>query len=203
MSLIEQSRGIIAVIRLERRLPLALAKALVDGGIATLELTLTTPEALGSIAELVQALPECLIGAGTVLEPAQARNAIAAGARFCVSPAFDPRVLEVCQAGNIPYVPGAFTPTELLQAHRSGVEAIKLYPARVLGPSGLRELLAPLPLLRLIPSGGVTLANAAEWIAAGALAVSLGSALLDRSDIAAATVAERARTLVAALRGAR
>ena len=199
MSVLEQSGGIIAVIRLERRLPLALAKALAQGGITALELTLTMPEAVSSIREVVDALPNCLVGAGTVLDPEQAGAAIAAGARYCVSPAFDPGVQAVCREREIPYIPGAFTPTELLQAHRSGVEVIKLYPARVLGPSGLRELLAPMPFLRLIPSGGVTLANAAEWIAAGASAVSVGSALLDRADLPPATVTERARELVSKL----
>ena len=203
MRLLEQSGGIIAVIRLERQLPLALAKALAEGGISVLELTLTTPLALRSIEELGAALPECLIGAGTVLDAEQAEAAIAAGARFCVSPAFDRQVQEVCRAQGVPYVPGAFTPTELLQAHRSGAEVIKLYPARGLGPSGLRELLAPLPFLRLIPSGGVTIANAGEWIAAGAAAVSVGSALVDRADLSPARVTEQARELVAAVRAVR
>jgi 2-dehydro-3-deoxyphosphogluconate aldolase/(4S)-4-hydroxy-2-oxoglutarate aldolase len=199
MSLLEQGGGIIAVIRLERRLPLALAKALAEGGITTLELTLTMPDASSSIQEVAEALPHCLVGAGTVLDPEQAEAAIAAGARFCVSPAFDPRVQAFCLEQGIPYIPGAFTPTELLQAHGAGADAIKLFPARLLGPSGLRDLLAPMPFLRLIPSGGVSLANAAEWIAAGAAAVSVGSALLDRVDLPPATATERARELVTAV----
>jgi len=195
--------GVIAVIRLDRRLPAPLAHALVEGGIPVLELTLTTPGALDSIAELVASLPACLIGAGSVLDASQAGAAIGAGARFCVGPAFDAGASALCAERAIPYIPGAFTPTELLQAHRSGASAIKLFPARVLGPAGLRELLAPLPFLKLVPSGGVTLANAGDWLRAGAAAVSVGSALLDRADLSPESLTERARALVAAVQGAR
>lgn len=196
-------RGVIAVIRLHEPLPRAAAEAILAGGISVLELTLTTPEALESIAELRAAQPYAVIGAGSVLDAQQARAAVSAGAQFCVSPCFDTGVQALCREQKIPYLPGAFTPTELLTAHRAGVTALKLFPAKSLGPDGLRDLLAPLPFLRLVPSGGVSLANAAEWIRAGAVAVSVGSALLATANPDLTELTSRTRALLAAVRAAR
>ena len=195
--------GVIAVIRLDRRLPAAAAAAIAAGGIPVLELTLTTPDALASITELRAALPECLVGAGTVLDARQARDAISAGAQFCVSPVFDPGAHAVCRDREVLYIPGAFTPTEILAAHRAGAEHIKLFPAARLGPGGLRDILAPLPFLRLVPSGGVSLANTGEWVAAGAAAVSVGTALLESADTAPSLLTSRARAFVNAVQAAR
>ena len=195
--------GVIAVVRLRTPLPLGAAQALAAGGITAIELTLTTPGALDSLAELRAALPDCLIGAGTVLDAGSAREVLAAGAQFVVSPVHDAEVHALCRARGVPYVPGAFTPTELFQAHQAGAELIKLFPAGRLGPRYLADLLAPMPFLRLVPSGGVSLENAAEWIRAGAAAVSIGGALLDDGTLDPGVLTERARALVSAVRGAR
>jgi len=194
---------IIAVIRLNRPLPLAAARAIAAGGISAIELTLTTPGALDSIAELVKALPDCQIGAGTVLDEVQARSGLAAGASFCVSPVYDPLIQELCREAAAGYMPGGFTPTELLAAHRSGASRIKLFPAGAVGPGYVRDLLAPMPFLSLVPSGGVSAGNAAAWLEAGAKAVSVGSALLDDETLDPATLEDRARKLVAAVNAVR
>ncbi len=194
---------VIAVIRLRQPLPLAAARALAAGGIRAIELTLTTPGALASIRDLRQALPDCLIGAGTVLSEREAAGALAAGAQFCVAPTYSQAVQELCGCEKVPYVPGAFTPAELLQAHRSGAELIKLFPSGPVGPAYLRDLLAPMPFLRLIPSGGVSAANAAEWIRAGAVAVSAGTGLIAEPRTDPEVLTRRAAELVAAVEAAR
>src|SRR5882762_3536926 len=181
------SCGVIAVIRLpqdvgaQHAAPLqAAATALAAGGIDTIEVTLTTPGALEAIAELAsdEGLKGCMVGAGTVLDVKAAREVIARGARFVVSPTFDRFVVRYCNDHHVPCLPGALTPTELLAASRAGASAVKLFPASAVGPRYLREVLAPLPFLRVVPSGGVSLDNAADWIRAGAAAVSVGGALV-------------------------
>ncbi|HVT38029.1 MAG TPA: bifunctional 4-hydroxy-2-oxoglutarate aldolase/2-dehydro-3-deoxy-phosphogluconate aldolase [Gemmatimonadaceae bacterium] len=174
--------GVIAVVRLGERLDLlAATQALAAGGVNAVEITLTTPGALETIAALVAACGEhgCIVGAGTVLDAASAQSAIDAGAHFIVSPTFDADVIGVCRDHDIICVPGAFTPTEILEAHRAGAALVKVFPSSAIGSRYLRDLLTPMPFLRLVPSGGVTIANAPEWIAAGAAAVSVGSALVN------------------------
>lgn len=202
--------GVIAVIRLPESLgdistimdlSGAATRALAAGGVGAVEITLTTPGALEAIAKLASdaELKGCMIGAGTVLDVKAARDVIARGARFVVSPAFDRFVVRYCRDHHVPCVPGAFTPTELHEAWRAGATAVKLFPASALGPQYLREVLAPLPSLRVVPSGGVSLENAGEWIRAGAAAVSVGSALVSASvvrDAAWAELTRRARALV-------
>ena len=180
--------GVIAVVRLAEAGSLReAAAALAAGGVGAVEITLTTPGALDAIAELAaERAPGYVVGAGTGLDETAARDAIAAGAAFVVSPTLDRAVVRHCRDHNVPCMPGAFTPTELLEACRAGAAAQKLFPASALGPSSLREILAPLPFLRVVPSGGVTLENAGDWIRAGAAAVSVGSAL-----VSAALVRER------------
>jgi len=116
-----------------------------------------------------------------VLDERSARAVIAAGARFVVSPMLDQAVVRCCRDANVPCMPGALTPRELVEASRAGASHIKLFPASLVGPRYIREVLAPLPFLRLVPSGGVSLDNAGDWIRAGAIAVSLGSALVSPS----------------------
>jgi 2-dehydro-3-deoxyphosphogluconate aldolase / (4S)-4-hydroxy-2-oxoglutarate aldolase len=196
------SCGVIAVVRLPETTDLRpLAGALAAGGVDVIEITLTTPGALEAIADLAsdEGLKGCLIGAGTVLDVKAARDVIARGARFVVSPAFDRFVVRYCRDHHVPCLPGAFTPTELHEAWRAGATAVKLFPASTLGPQYLREVLAPLPSLRVVPSGGVSLENAGEWIRAGAAAVSVGSALVCSGvvrDAAWAELTRRARALV-------
>ena len=193
--------GVIAVLRARDVQGLALiARALHDGGVDVLEITLTTPGAVAGIAELAGSGDGMLVGAGTVLDQAAARSVLDAGARFVVSPVLEPDVIRVCRDRNVPCIPGAFTPTEMLHAWRAGAALVKLFPAAAVGPGFIRDVLAPLPFLRIVPSGGVSLDNAGEWIRAGAAAVSAGGALVG-APISELT--SRARAFVAAVRGAR
>ena len=202
--------GVIAVVRLNDASPKRLrevARALAAGGVAAVEITLTTPGAAAAIGELtVNGVPGCVIGAGTVLDEQAARDVIARGARFVVSPTLDRAVVRYCRDHNVPCIPGAFTPAELLEAWRAGATCVKLFPASAVGPRYLREVLAPLPFLRVVPSGGVSLENAAEWLRAGAVAVSVGSALVSDALVREASWPEltaRARALVQAVARAR
>ena len=172
--------GVIAVARLPAAAGLrAAARALAAGGVGAVEITLTTPGAIEAIGELASDRDlACVVGAGTVLDESAACEVIDAGARFVVSPTLTPAVIRVCRDRDIPCLPGAFTPTEIVEAWRAGAPLVKLFPAAPVGPGYLRDLLAPLPFLRLVPSGGVSLENVGDWIRAGAVAVSVGSALL-------------------------
>ena len=201
--------GVIAVVRAPEAARLrAVAHALAAGGVGAVEITLTTPGAIAMIADLARddELGGCVVGAGTVLDEAAVRAVIDAGARFVVSPTLDQAVIRACRERAVPCMPGAFTPTEILEASRAGASLVKLFPAASLGPSFIRDVLAPLPFLRLVPSGGVTLENAAEWIRAGAAAVSVGGALLRAALLgheSAAELTARARLLVTQVRAAR
>ena len=201
--------GVIAVVRLPESAGLrGVAAALAAGGVTAVEITLTTPGALEAIAGLASdpELKGCLIGAGTVLDVKAARDVVARGARFVVSPAFDRFVVRYCRDHHVPCLPGAFSPTELLEAWRAGATAVKLFPASSVGSRYLQEVLAPLPFLRVVPSGGVTRENAGEWIQAGAAAVSVGGALVTAALVREAAWPEltrRARALVDAVAAAR
>ena len=194
--------GVIAVVRLSEAVRLGpAARALAAGGVGAVEVTLTTPGAIDAIADLAsdKELAGCVIGAGTVLDESAARYVIDAGARFVVSPALNPAVIRACRDREVPCMPGAFTPTELLEAWRAGAPIVKLFPASAVGPGYIRDVLAPLPFLRLVPSGGVSLENAGEWIRAGAVAVSVGSALASAAlltDESTAELTARARSFV-------
>src|SRR5438876_3656466 len=207
-----RSGGVIAVVRLPDSVEAAplrsAAAALAAGGVDVGEVTLTTPGALEAIAELAsdEGLKGCMIGAGTVLDVKAARDVTARGARFVVSPTFDRFVVRYCNDHHVPCLPGALTPTELLAASRAGAAAVKLFPASAVGPRYLQEVLAPLPFLRVVPSGGVSLENAGEWIRAGAAAVSVGGALVSSGVVREAAWPEltrRARVLVGAVAAAR
>lgn len=193
--------GVIAVLRGRNAKGLTeVARALGNGGVRALEITLTTPGAVDGIAELSRAGGEVIIGAGTVLDAAAARSVVDAGARFVVSPTVEPEVIRVCRDRNVPCIPGAFTPTEILGAWRAGAALVKLFPATAVGPGFLQDLLGPLPQLRIVPSGGITLERVSEWIRAGAAAVSVGGALVGAP---LAELADRARAFVAEVRAAR
>ena len=183
---IEQA-GVIAVIRIKEaeRLP-EIADALADGGVRVLEVTMTVPGAVDLIRALAPSLrPGVLLGAGTVLDGDTASRVIDAGARFVVSPVFKPELIEVCHRHDVPVMPGCFSPTEILAAWEAGADFVKVFPATALGPSFFRDVRGPLPTVKLIPTGGVTLDNAGEWIRAGAAAVGVGTALLDAKAISA------------------
>lgn len=200
--------GAIAVLRLREALPLKPAvDALIRGGITVLEVTLTTPNALSSIETLRKSYgAEILIGAGSVITEEQTHDVVSAGANFIVSPITKKEVIRAGHAHGLPVLPGALTPTEVQIAHEYGADMVKVFPAEQLGLSYIKALLAPLPHLRLAPTGGVTPENAGEWIRAGAAVVGLGSALFDTEAIRSgrlSTLTERARTLCASIAEAR
>lgn len=158
------------------------AEVLAESGLGVIEVTFTVPDAAGVIRGLRARFPTALIGAGTVTTGDLARAAIDAGAQFLLSPSLSPGMVEVARGGRVLAVPGAFTPTEVVQALEGGAELIKIFPAEIGGPRHIRALLAPLPRARLLPTGGVTPQNAGEWFRAGAAAVGIGSALTGPGD---------------------
>jgi len=201
--------GIVAVIRLKDPARLrAVIDAMAEGGVRALEVTMTVPGAVELIRALAPTLPDgFLLGAGTVTDADTARAVIDAGASFVVGPIFRPEVIAACHERDVPAMPGCFTPTEIFAAHHSGADIVKLFPATALGPQFIKDVRAPLPQLRLMPTGGVTVDNAGDWLRAGAVAVGIGSALLDakaiddgRFDVITAN-ARRVVANVAAARG--
>ena len=168
---------------------------------------MTVPGALDLIAAIAPALPEdFLLGAGTVLDAPTAQRAIDAGAQFVVSPIFRPEVILTAHRYEKPAMPGCFSPTEIQNAWEAGADIVKVFPATSLGPGFLRDVRGPLPHVKLMPTGGVSIENADEWIRAGAVAVGVGSALLDARAIAAgdyASITEKARRIVANVQDAR
>ncbi len=175
--------GIVAVIRAQTiEIANRAVQAVCAGGIAIVEITMTVPGAVSIIAELAQQHKNdgILIGAGTVTSPPEAELCVGAGAKFLVSPGTSPQVLATAHKAGILAIPGALTPTELMTAQEHGARVIKIFPCgNVGGPKYLRALRAPFPDARLIPTGGVTTANAAEFIAAGAFALGIGADLVD------------------------
>jgi 2-dehydro-3-deoxyphosphogluconate aldolase / (4S)-4-hydroxy-2-oxoglutarate aldolase len=200
--------GVVAVIRLKDPAKLrAVVEAMATGGVRALEVTMTVPGAVGLIRELAPTLPDgFLLGAGTVTDAETARAVIDAGASFVVGPIFRPDVIAVCHEREVPAMPGCFTPTEIFTAHQCGADIVKVFPATALGPQFIRDVRAPLPEIKLMPTGGVTLDNAGDWIRAGAVAVGVGSALLDAQAIADGrfeVITENARRVVASVAAAR
>jgi 2-dehydro-3-deoxyphosphogluconate aldolase / (4S)-4-hydroxy-2-oxoglutarate aldolase len=182
----------------------ALCRALADGGIRTVELTFTTPGVLDHLAKAADA--GVVLGVGTVLTADQARAAIDAGARFLVTPGLRPAVAEVAVAAGVPVFLGAFTPTEVATALDLGAAAVKIFPAGRLGPRYLADLRGPYPDVALLPSGGISADNAAEYLAAGALAVCAGTSVVPPALVAAGCwpeITERARAFAAALTSSR
>lgn len=157
----------------------AAATALMDEGFRVLEFPLTTPGALDAILAARSAFgDDALVGAGTVLDAKDAERALACGAQLLVSPGLCLDVLAAGRAAGVPVLPGAFTTTEVLAAHSAGAALVKLFPVNVLGPQYLAAMRQPLPDLRAVPTGGVTLADAGVWLEAGAAALGLGSPLV-------------------------
>jgi len=203
-----ESLGVVAVIRLKDPAKLrAAVDAMTAGGVRALEVTMTVPRAVEMIRELAPALPDgFLLGAGTVIDPETARAVIDAGASFVVGPVFRPDVIAVCHERDVPALPGCFSPTEILAAHESGADIVKIFPATALGPQFIKDVRAPLPQLKLMPTGGVTLDNAGDWIRAGAVAVGVGSALVDAKAIDDGrfdVITDNARRVVASVAAAR
>ncbi|KXK06978.1 MAG: 2-dehydro-3-deoxyphosphogluconate aldolase [Acidobacteria bacterium OLB17] len=181
--------------------------AIYEGGIDTIEVTLTVPDAVDLIETLCSSVPEVLIGAGTVLTPEDAGRCIDAGARFIISPSTNFDVIRICNERQTVVMPGALTPTEVVSAVDSGADVVKVFPVGAVGGARyIRSLRAPLPNIRFVPTGGVTIETAPEFITAGALAVGLGSDLVDLEAIRGGRAyevtanAKRAKGLVAEAR---
>lgn len=200
--------GVVAIVRLDSAAALQqVAEAVRAGGLTALEYTMTTPGALDALREASGRLgDEMLLGAGTILDPETARAAILAGARFIVTPTLNLDVIALCRRYSVPIIPGAFTPTEILTAWEAGADIVKVFPAGVLGPGYFRDVLAPLPQVRLAPTGGVNERTAPEFFKAGAVAIAVGSSLIDRATVAAGNWSEitrRARVYAEIARDAR
>lgn len=200
--------GIIAIVRLISPGPFVeIAEALVRGGVRVIEFTLNTPGALGGIRDCVDRLgDEAVIGAGTVIAKDDAQRAMDAGAEILVSPGLDESVVETAHAAGRVAIPGAYTPTEIMRARATGADFVKLFPAKGLGPQYLREIRAPLGDLPLVPTGGVTLDNVAEYVEAGAAALAIGTGLVNDALIEARNfnaITDRARAFREAMDAAR
>ncbi len=200
--------GVVAVMRAPSAEMLQdIAAALLAGGVPAIEVTMTTPKAIAAIEKLADRYgDQAVVGVGTVLDPATARDAIAAGAQFVVSPTLNREVIEVTRRYGRISIPGAFTPTEILAAWTAGADVVKVFPATKLGPGYLKDILAPLPMLKLTPTGGVDLNNVGEWIKGGAVFVGAGSALVTKDAMAKkdwAAMTASAKAFVEAVREAR
>jgi 2-dehydro-3-deoxyphosphogluconate aldolase/(4S)-4-hydroxy-2-oxoglutarate aldolase len=194
----------IAVIRLADAEKLAqVVEAIKKGGMKAIEITMTTPSALEIIAAMSKTKSaDSLIGAGTVLDPETALQAIRAGADFIVSPITNFEMINVCRKYDRFVAPGAFTPTEIVAAWEGGADVVKVFPATSVGPKYLKDLKGPLPQIRLMPTGGVSVENAREFIENGACCVAIGTALLDKKAIEAGdwdVLTRKARALMNSL----
>ncbi|MEM7130157.1 MAG: bifunctional 4-hydroxy-2-oxoglutarate aldolase/2-dehydro-3-deoxy-phosphogluconate aldolase [Chloroflexota bacterium] len=197
---------IVAIVRLDSgELLIEVTEALLAGGISVIEFTLTTPGALKAIEQTVTQFGErVLIGAGTVLDPETARAAILAGAEFIVTPTTNVETIKLCRRYGKPIMPGAMTPTEILTAWEAGADIVKVFPAGQLGgPSYLKAVLAPLPQVRMAPTGGVNAGNAAAYLDAGAVGVGVGGNLVSKDAVQNRdwpAITQEASRLVAALK---
>ncbi|MDP6153024.1 MAG: bifunctional 4-hydroxy-2-oxoglutarate aldolase/2-dehydro-3-deoxy-phosphogluconate aldolase [Phycisphaeraceae bacterium] len=180
-----QTSALIAVIRADSPTQLVdVCRALCDGGVDIAEITMTTPGALDAIAQAREALAgDCVIGVGSVLDAETARAAILADAQYIVAPTLNLDVIQMAHRYDRPIIPGALTPTEIMTAWQAGADMVKVFPANHFGPRYFKDLLAPMPHLKLTPTGGVDLGTAADWLKAGAAALGVGSALVKKDLI--------------------
>jgi 2-dehydro-3-deoxyphosphogluconate aldolase/(4S)-4-hydroxy-2-oxoglutarate aldolase len=201
--------GVVAVIRADTPSDLIeVGRALCAGGVNHIEITMTVPGALGVIGKAVEKLKDLgvSIGAGTVLDGDTARLAILAGAGYIVSPVFRPEVIAVCKRYDVVVMPGAMTPTEVLNAWEAGADVVKIFPAGVGGPQFFKDLKGPFPYIEIMPTGAVNRQTAPKFIKAGACALGVGGELAGKELIAArdfATITQNARDFVALVKGAR
>jgi 2-dehydro-3-deoxyphosphogluconate aldolase/(4S)-4-hydroxy-2-oxoglutarate aldolase len=200
--------GVVAVIRASSKDQLVgIAEALLAGGVPAIEVTMSTPKAIAGIEMLADRFGDtAVVGVGTAIDAATARDAIAAGAQFVVSPVFDEQIVATVRRYGKIVIPGAFTPTEILRAWSAGADVVKVFPSTALGPQYFKDILAPLPQLRLTPTGGVDLKNAGDWIKAGAVFLGAGSSLVSKDALGKndwASVTANAKAFVEAIRAAR
>lgn len=203
-----RSTGLIPVIRARSADEAAHAvDAIQAGGVGVLEITMTVPGAVELIREVASRATDALVGAGTVLDPETATRCIDAGARFVVSPALNLDTVATCREAGIAVIPGALSPTEVVTAWKAGADLVKVFPAGAVGgPSYIKALKAPLPQIDLVPTGGVNLQTAGDFIRAGASALGVGGDLVDLAALRrgeASVLTERARKFVEAVREAR
>jgi 2-dehydro-3-deoxyphosphogluconate aldolase/(4S)-4-hydroxy-2-oxoglutarate aldolase len=177
--------GLVPVLRAESEdQALKLVAAVAAGGVTVMEVTMTVPGAIRVMRRLAEERPDMLIGAGTVLDPETARMCILEGAQFVVSPALNVKTIEMCHRYGIAVFPGALTPTEIITAWEAGADVVKVFPASALGGAKyLKSVKAPLPQVELIPTGGVSLATAREFLEAGAFALGVGADLVNPKAI--------------------
>ena len=200
--------GIVAVVRSPDSLQLVeVVRALADGGVRVVEITMTVPDALDVLRRVRQAHGDrVLLGAGTVLDPETARAVLLAGAEFIVAPTINLDVIRLCRRYDKLVMPGAFTPTEILTAWEAGADLVKVFPADVVGPAFFKAVRAPLPQVRLMPTGGVDLATAAAFLKAGACCLGVGGQLVEPKAIAERNfdrIRDLARQYVAIVKQAR
>lgn len=200
--------GVVAIIRADSSAQLTeAARALADGGVTAMEVTMTTPDALTVIADVRKALGDrVLLGVGTVLDAETARMALLAGAEFVVTPIMRPEIIQLCNRYSKPIACGAYTPTEALTAHEAGADFIKIFPADTLGPGYIRAIRAPLPQLQIIPTGGVDLHTVGDFIRAGCVAIAAGSSLVSKEILQTTDwprLTATARAFVEAVKAAR
>jgi len=201
--------GLVPVLRApSAEIAVAAALAIEKGGVPIVEVTMTGPGAIDVIREMVKSSQgRVLVGAGTVLDPETARACMLVGAQFVVSPSLNVKTIEVCRRYGVPVIPGALTPTEVVTAWEAGADVVKVFPCSAVGgPKYLAALKGPLPQIDLIPTGGVSLATAADFLAAGAFALGVGGDLVDTkaiSDGMPEVVTENARKYLAIVEQAR
>src|SRR6266568_1567483 len=173
--------GIVAVVRSPDSQQLVeVARALADGGVSVVEITMTVPDALDVVRQVRQALGDrILLGAGTILDPETARAALLAGAEYLVAPTVNVDVIKLCQRYDKLVMPGAFTPTEILTAWEAGADIVKVFPAEIVGPAFFKAVHGPLPQIRMMPTGGVDLNTASAFLKAGACCLGIGGQLVE------------------------
>lgn len=200
--------GIVAVIRADSSEQLlSVAQALYEGGVTGMEVTMTTPNALQVISDVTKKFGnKILMGVGSVLDTETCRAALLAGAEFVVTPVTRPEVIRLCNRYGKPIISGAYTPTEALLSYESGADFVKIFPADQLGPVYIKNILAPMPMLQIIPTGGVTVETAASFINAGCVALAAGSSLVSKDVLKKGDwkkLSETAAAFVEAVRVAR
>ncbi len=200
--------GAVAVIRLADASKLVkVAEAIYKGGVSAIEITMTVPDAINVIKSACKEIGSYMnVGVGSVLDPETAKKAIDAGANYVVSPIFKKEIIETAHANGVPAMPGAFTPTEIQTAYEAGADLVKVFPADVVGMAFFKGILAPMPHLKLMPTGGVSLTNAGDWLKAGACTVGVGSALLNKKAIETGNyevLTENAKVLMGSINKAR
>ena len=201
--------GLVPVVRAQSaEEAMKVVDAIREGGVNVLEITMTVPGAMGVMEQLARRFgADVVLGAGTVLDPETARACMLSGAQFVVSPALDPATIEVCRRYAVPVMPGALTPTEVLAAWTAGADVVKVFPCGAVGgASYIKALKAPLPQVEMIPTGGVSVKTAADFIKAGSMALGVGADLVDTKAIRdgnASAVTEKAREYVRLVREAR